>query len=49
MKNWKTTICGLVVAAAQAIQTYSGHGGWQGYASAAGIAVFGVLVKDFNV
>ena len=48
MKNWKTTVCGLVIAAATAVQTYNGHAGWHGYVTAAAIAVFGVLVKDFN-
>ncbi len=47
MKNWKTTLCGLGIAAITAVQAYNGHD-WKGYIGAALVAAFGVLVKDFN-
>lgn len=47
LTHWKTTVCGLVIAGAQAIQAYSGHD-WKGYVQAAAIAAFGFLAKDFN-
>lgn len=47
--NWKTTICGLVMAVAQALQTYtSPNHSWKGYLVAAGMAAFGFLSKDFD-
>lgn len=48
MKNWKTTICGIALAAIPAIEGYQGND-WKGYVSAALIAIFGYLAKDFNV
>jgi hypothetical protein len=49
MKNWKTSVCGLVIAGVTAVEAYQGNGGWKGYLMAAGIAMFGLLVKDFDV
>lgn len=48
MQHWKTTLCGLAIAAITAVQTYNGHNGWQGYAGAALVAAFGFLTKDFD-
>lgn len=46
--NWKTTVCGIALAMIPAIEGYQGHD-WKGYVSAALIAAFGFLAKDFNV
>lgn len=46
MKNWRTTVCGVVIAAATAIANYNGANNWQGYATAVGVALLGYLAKD---
>lgn len=48
MKNWKTTICGLLLAVIPAIEGYQGSD-WKGYVAATLVAAFGFLSKDFNV
>ena len=45
--NWKTTVFGLIGAAALAAQGVQSNN-WHDYLYAALTAVFGVLVKDFN-
>ncbi len=51
MKSWKTTLVGLIGAIAIAIQPYLETGAFDSKAliSAAVVAAFGVLTKDFNV
>ncbi|UWZ84641.1 hypothetical protein [Occallatibacter riparius] len=49
MQNWKTTIIGLAMGGLQAAATYQGSGGWKGYGIAIGIALIGILARDFNV
>ena len=51
MKNYRTTICGLVMAAIVAVQPILETGiiDWKKIGYAALIAVFGYLVKDHNV
>jgi hypothetical protein len=49
MKNWKTTLCGVALAAIVAVQNYNGQNNWQGYLGAVLIAAIGALSKDFNV
>lgn len=46
MQNWRTTACGAAIAIVTAIQNYNGQNTWQGYATAAGIALLGYLAKD---
>lgn len=48
MQSWKTTVCGLALAAIQAVQATQSHD-WKDWAKAAGIGVLGFLMKDFNV
>ena len=48
MKSWKTTVCGLIIAGAVGAQAYQGNN-WKQMVAAVGIAIFGALVKDFNV
>ncbi len=51
MRNWKTTIVGLIGAIAIAIQPYLESGAFDTKAliTAAVVAAFGVIAKDFNV
>ena len=53
MKNWKTTLTGIVAAAltgAAAVFTSTGDTtNWQGYATAAGLAAVGWFAKDAGV
>lgn len=45
MKNWKTTVAGLVYAIAHV----SVNGvGWKSLVAAAAVALMGALAKDFN-
>ena len=46
MKNWKTTVVGLTIAALYAWQNASG--GWRQQGLAVLVAIFGALAKDFN-
>ena len=50
MKNWKTTLFGIVTAAIVAIQPIieTGSIDWKKLGYAALIAIFGYLVKDHN-
>lgn len=50
MKNWKTTLFGIVTAAIVAIQPIieTGSIDWKQLGYAALIAVFGYIVKDHN-
>lgn len=47
MTHWKTTVFGALAAACVALQAYSGHD-WKGYVTAAALAAFGFVSKDFN-
>jgi hypothetical protein len=49
MQNWKTTVAGLVTGGLLAWANYSGPNTRQGYISAIGLAVIGILAKDFDV
>ena len=49
MKNYKTTLAGLVIALALAAQNYNGANTWQGWVGAFGAAALGFFCKDFNV
>lgn len=46
MKNWRTTICGIVIAVAGAVANYNGQNNWQGYVGCIGVALLGYLAKD---
>ena len=48
MKNWKTTLAGLIGALAFALQNYNGANTWQGYLGAFAVAAAGFLAKDFD-
>lgn len=48
--NWKTSLLGIFVAALYAAtQTYTTGMTWKQWALAAGIAVWGLVQRDFNV
>jgi hypothetical protein len=48
MKNWKTTLVGLIGALAMAAANYSGVNTWQGYVACLTPVALGFLAKDFN-
>ena len=48
MKNWKTSLAGLIGALAFALQNYNGANTWQGYLGAFAVATAGFLAKDFD-
>ena len=48
MKNWKTSLAGLIGALAMAAANYSGEKTWQGYIACLVPIVLGVLAKDFD-
>jgi hypothetical protein len=48
VNNWKTTLFGVIAAAATALSNYSGANNWQGYMAAAAMAAFGFIAKDYN-
>ncbi len=48
MKNWKTSLAGLLGAVAMAAANYSGPNTWQGYVACLVPVVLGVLAKDFD-
>ena len=49
MRNWKTTVCGLVIAVAMGAANYNGANTWQGWVGAIGAAALGYFAKDSNV
>lgn len=53
MKNWKTTILGIIGSILTFFETYQANGGdlkdWKLYAFPLLIAAFGALAKDHNV
>ena len=48
VKNWKTTLFGLIAGIATGLANYSGPNNWQGYVGAAALAALGILAKDFD-
>ena len=48
MKNWKTTLAGLIGALAMAAANYSGVNTWQGYVACLVPVALGFLAKDYN-
>lgn len=50
MKNWKTTLVGLLIAVLIAIQPIieTGEAKWTAVILAAAIAAFGFIAKDFD-
>jgi len=48
MKNWKTTVAGLLTALIMAAANYSGPNTWQGYLACLGPVAIGFLAKDFD-
>jgi hypothetical protein len=48
MKNWKTSLAGLIGTLAMAAANYSGPQTWQGYVACFVPLVLGVLAKDFD-
>jgi hypothetical protein len=48
MKNWKTTLAGVVGALAMALANYTGPNTWQGYVASLFPVVLGALAKDFD-
>ncbi len=48
MKNWKTSLAGLIGALAMAAANYGGEKTWQGYVACLVPIVLGVLAKDFD-
>jgi len=48
MKNWKTSLAGLIGALLMAAANYSGANTWQGYVACLAPVAIGYLAKDFN-
>lgn len=48
MKNWKTSLLGLIGGVAMALQGVQSHN-WQDYLSAGAITALGLFAKDHNV
>ena len=48
MKNWKTSLAGLICTLLMAAANYSGPNTWQGYVACLGPVALGVLAKDFD-
>lgn len=50
LANWKTSVLGIVVAALMvATSAYTTGMTWKQWALAAGVALWGLLSRDFNV
>ena len=50
LANWKTSVLGLFVAIMiVASQAYTPGMSWKTWATAAGVALWGALSRDFNV
>ena len=48
MKNWKTSLAGLIGTLAMAAANYSGPQTWQGYVACLVPVALGALAKDFD-
>ena len=49
MKNWKTSLAGLIGTLAMAAANYSGPHTWQGYVACLVPVALGLFAKDFDV